>query len=126
MKAMRLAVDNYNATPNDLLDGLAPLQVGRDNVGRILNFQLKQKQNKTEKYPASIDDKFKIGDFVRVVLPKTRFTKANEPKWSAEIYEIIDIEHSSWPTPSYKLKAVDTGVIPPGTFTFDQIKLSPQ
>jgi hypothetical protein len=121
LKAIRTAVDTYNSSANEILMGESPNNVSRDNVGRILEHQLTIRKNQTDKYPRNISSYFKIGDVVRTRLPKTRFTKSNEPKFSQEIFEIIDIKTSSWPLESFVLKSKSTGAVPPGSFTIDQI-----
>lgn len=123
IQALKMAASIHNNAPNKQLNGIAPNQVQRTDVGKIVEFQLQRKRNAAEKIP-DMSKKFKIGDHVRIRLPKTPFTKSNEPRWSDVVYKIIDI-NASWPTPSYKLQAIQSGTSLPGTFSYDQLQKIP-
>lgn len=118
-----MAASIHNKSPNRQLNGLAPNDVKREDVGKLVEFQLQQKRNAAETIP-DMSQKFKVGDHVRTRLPKGAFTKSNEPRWSSDAYKIIDI-HATWPTPSYKLQSINSGASLPGTFSYDQLQKIP-
>lgn len=123
LEALKMSTSIHNKSANRLLNGKAPLDVKLEDVGRIVEHQLKLKRAAAESIP-DMSKKFKVNDRVRVRLPKGPFTKSNEPRWSSDIYSIIDI-YSSWPTPSYKLQSINNGTSLPGTFTYNQLQKLP-
>jgi hypothetical protein len=121
LQALTLAVNSLNNMPRDDLLGKSPNEIKPEDVGKILEHQLNTKRNKAEEYP-DLSSRLKVGDTVRLaVLPNKAFTKSNEPKWSNDLFEIIKINDSSWPTPSYKIRSERSNVVMPGSFTFDQL-----
>lgn len=123
IQAVTMAASIHNQAKNKQLNGLAPNQVQAKDIGKIVEHQLQLKRNAAEKIP-DMSKKFKVGDHVRIRLPKGPFTKSNQPRWSFDVYQIIDI-NSSWPTPSYKLQSIETGISLPGTFSYDQFQKIP-
>lgn len=124
IQAVTMAVQSYNSTPNPELMNKAPNEVKPEDVGAILEFQLNKKRNKAESYPDT-SKMFAVGDKVRLLLPKTVFTKSNEKRWSEQTYTVSEIKESSWPNVSYKLKSDQTNITLPGSFTFDQLQKIP-
>ena len=69
------------------------------NIGK----HLKQKQRKRLERDYS---NIKVGDFVLVNMAKKMFEKGVAPKWTREVFKVIDVDMSS-PRISYKLEDMD-------------------
>ena len=53
--------------------------------------------------------KYFLGEYVRLALPKTKFSRGYKPQFSQEIYQIIDVL-DNLPIPRYQLMSKDDGL----------------
>ena len=80
---MNQVVDNYNNTPNTALDGIKPNEAHlSNNKEYIFKINLKKKMGK-----ASESD-LKIGDYVRIAVLKSTFSKSSNPQFGNTIYTV--------------------------------------
>jgi len=80
---MNQVVDNYNNTPNTALYGIKPNEAHlSNNKEYIFKINLKKKMGK-----ASESD-LKIGDYVRIAVLKSTFSKSSNPQFGNTIYTV--------------------------------------
>ena len=99
---------------------MSPLQAMKHDQNELydstIGKHLKQKQRKRlERDYFNI----KVGDFVLVNTAKKMFEKGVAPKWTCEVFKVIDVDMSS-PRLSYKLEDMD-GEEVQGMFVSDQV-----
>ena len=113
-------VNAYNHRQHTTL-GMSPLQAMKHDQNELydstIGKHLKRKQRKRiERDYANI----KVGDFVLVNTAKKTFEKGVAPKWTREVFKVIDVDMSS-PRLSYKLEDMD-GEEVKGMFVSDQLQ----
>jgi len=105
------------ADPEGGADWPSVLDDFRKNYNRTQHSTIKQRPIDVWKGKAKnlqkvvwIANKLSIGDYVRVLLrnEKSAFSKADDLKWSTDVYQILEPDGSRW-----KLKAKDNGPEPP-------------
>ena len=86
---MKIVIDNYNATPHESLDGIAPNDATTSkNQERIFAINLEKPMGKQEASDLS------PGDKVRISKEKTAFSKSSIPQFSNEIYSVVNASGS--------------------------------
>ena len=113
-------VNAYNHRQHTTL-GMSPLQAMEDDQNELhdstIGMHLKRKQrNRLERDYSNI----KVGDFVLVNTAKKMFEKGVAPKWTREVFKVIDVDMSS-PRISYKLEDME-GEEVQGMFVSDQLQ----
>ena len=113
-------VNAYNHRQHTTL-GMSPLQAMKHDQNELYNStigkHLKRKQRKRLERDYS---NIKVGDFVLVNTAKKMFEKGVAPKWTREVFKVIDVDMSS-PRISYKLEDMD-GEDVQGMFVSDQLQ----
>ena len=113
-------VNAYNHRQHTTL-GMSPLQAMEHDQNELhdstIGMHLKRKQrNRLERDYSNI----KVGDFVLVNTAKKMFEKGVAPKWTREVFKVIDVDMSS-PRISYKLEDME-GEEVQGMFVSDQLQ----
>ena len=88
--------------------GFAPNQVTIDNAGLVFQ-RMYPKLSKNIQPTTGLKPEFKIGQFVRILLPSILFQKGDLPKTSDEVYKIARILFH--PVIKYKLTTLDGNLI---------------
>ena len=86
---MKIVIDNYNATPHDSLDGIAPNDATtKKNQERIFEINLEKPMGKQGPSDLQPDDP------VRIAKEKTAFSKSSIPQFSNEIHRVVSASGS--------------------------------
>ena len=113
-------VNAYNHRQHTTL-GMSPLQAVKHDQNELydstIGKHLKRKQRKRLERDYS---NIKVGDFVLVNTAKKTFEKGVAPKWTCEVFKVIDVDMSSLRL-SYKLEDMD-GEEVKGMFVSDQLQ----
>lgn len=109
---MRLIVQNYNNTPHQSLDNHTPNEVFADKNMRHELYVAGIEHNRE----VATQDKFSIGDQVRVLEESTAFEKEH-PQWSKELYEIVDVIGNK-----YRVRNMTDSTIPHRAFKFRDLR----
>ena len=73
-----------------VLHGLSPIEVTPANAGKLYKeMYLDGERKESKKYS------YKIGDSVRVLLPRTGYKRAYDPTFTNEIYSIAQSIHTN-------------------------------
>jgi len=126
VKALKGALESYNNSVQSELADLTPNQASRpENTGEIIRYRTDKRYELLRKYRKQfqrINTRFKLNQLVRIVQPKTAFTKesALSGPSSAEVYRIVKIIPSA-PTFGYKLARISDEDIVVGTYTAEQL-----
>ena len=118
VQELPLAVKTMNSRTHSAT-GLPPNEVTIDNAGQVFK-RLYPMLSRNKQPSTGLKPKFRIGQFVRILLPSTLFQKGDLAKATDEVYKVARILFH--PVIRYKLIATNGNLI---SGSYDQTELIP-
>ena len=112
-------VNAYNHRLHTTL-GMSPLQAMKHDQNELYDSTIGKHLKRKQRKRLERDYSNKVGDFVLVNTAKKMFEKGVAPKWTHEVFKVIDVDMSS-PKLNYKLEDMD-GEEVKGMFVSDQLQ----